>query len=253
MRRIFLILTLLFVLAPISGLEAAGALPLDLYPTPGDLLGKWFLLPQVKAFLLVVIILGMLTEVKTAGAGLAGGIAVVAAIALFGINFVSGTGSWVEILLFVVGVGLLVFEVFLPGFGVFGIAGILCILASFYFVLGANAAALNWLAVSIVAALAIFALIIRYLPSNPAWNLFVLKEKQENSEGYSGTPDMTRYLGLEGKALTKLRPAGIALIEGARVDVVTSGEYIDAGAQISVYKVEGNKVFVQEKTEQKPI
>ena len=79
MRRIFLILTLLFVLAPISGLEAAGALPLDLYPTPGDLLGKWFLLPQVKAFLLVVIILGMLTEVKTAGAGLAGGIAPAAA------------------------------------------------------------------------------------------------------------------------------------------------------------------------------
>lgn len=175
MKKSLLILTLLLVCLPLIGAEAARALPIDLYPTDEDLAGRWFLFPQVKAVLLTVIILGILTEVKTAGAGIAGGIAIIAAAALFGMNFVSGAGSWLEVLLFILGMGLLILEVFVPGFGLFGIAGILSMLASFYFVLGGNVSALNWLAVSIVAALAIFALLIKYLPSNPAWNLFVLR------------------------------------------------------------------------------
>ena len=245
MKKLLLILTLLLVCLPLIGAEAARALPIDLYPSNEDLAGRWFLFPQVKAVLLTIIILGILTEVKTAGAGIAGGIAIIAAAALFGMNFVSGAGSWLEVLLFIVGMGLLILEVFIPGFGIFGIAGIVSILASFYFVLGGNAAAVNWLAVSIVAALVIFALLIKYLPSNPAWNLFVLKDKQENSEGYSVTPDMTQYAGKTGIALTTLRPAGIALIDGVRADVVTVGDYIDAGTDIVVVRVEGSKIFVK--------
>ena len=245
MKKSLLILTLLLVCLPLIGAEAARALPIDLYPTDEDLAGRWFLFPQVKAVLLTVIILGILTEVKTAGAGIAGGIAIIAAAALFGMNFVSGAGSWLEVLLFILGMGLLILEVFVPGFGLFGIAGILSMLASFYFALGGNVSALNWLAVSIVAALAIFALLIKYLPSNPAWNLFVLKDKQENSEGYSVTPDMTQYAGKAGIAVTTLRPAGIALVDGARIDVVTFGDYIDAGTNIVVVRVEGSKIFVK--------
>ena len=245
MKKSLLILTLLLVCLPLIGAEAARALPIDLYPTDEDLAGRWFLFPQVKAVLLTVIILGILTEVKTAGAGIAGGIAIIAAAALFGMNFVSGAGSWLEVLLFILGMGLLILEVFVPGFGLFGIAGILSMLASFYFVLGGNVSALNWLAVSIVAALAIFALLIKYLPSNPAWNLFVLKDKQENSEGYSVTPDMTQYAGKAGVAVTTLRPAGIGLVDCVRIDVVTFGDYIDAGTNIVVVRVEGSKIFVK--------
>lgn len=245
MKRLLFLLTVIFVFVPLLGAEAAKAIPIDLYPSQEDLAGRWFLFPQVKAFLLTIIILGILAEIKTAGAGLAGGIAVIAAVALFGMNFMSGSGSWVEVLLFLAGIGLLILEVFIPGFGVFGIAGILSILTSFYFVMGANGPALNWLALSIVVALACFALVIKYLPSNPAWNLFVLKEKQENKAGYTGMPDLSEYIGKTGVAVTTLRPAGIALIDEIRTDVVTFGEYIDAGSTIVVVKVEGNKVFVR--------
>ena len=250
MKKSMLLFTLMLVCLPLIDAEAAKVLPIDLYPNNEDLAGRWFLFPQVKAVLLTVIILGILTEVKTAGAGIAGGIAIIAAAALFGMNFVSGVGSWLEVLLFIVGMGLLILEVFVPGFGLFGIAGILSILASFYFVLGGNASALNWLAISIVAALTLFALLIKYLPSNPAWNLFVLKDKQENSEGYSVTPDLTQYAGKSGLAVTTLRPAGIALIDGIRIDVVTFGDYIDAGTNIVVDKVEGSKIFVKKQAKE---
>ena len=58
---------------------------------------------------------------------------------------------------------------------------------------------------------------------------------------------MSQFNGKTGTALTKLRPAGTALIEGVRIDVVTFGEYVDEGTSIVVAKVEGNKVFVQKK------
>ena len=74
MKKSMLLFTLLLVCLPLIDAEAAKVLPIDLYPNNEDLAGRWFLFPQVKAVLLTVIILGILTEVKTAGAGIAGGI-----------------------------------------------------------------------------------------------------------------------------------------------------------------------------------
>lgn len=242
MKRLLILMSIL-VLLPVLGVEAASALPLDLYPSEGDL-GKWFLMPQIKVILLTIIITGLLAEIKTAGAGIAGGIAMIAAVALFGMDFFGGDGSWLEILLFIGGLGFLMLELFIPGFGLFGVAGLLCLFASFYYVLGGNQAALIWLAVSIVAAIAVFALLIKYLPQNRAWNLFVLKDEQKNSEGYSSAPDLADFLGKEGIAVTILRPAGTALFDNQRVDVVTGGDYLESGTRIVVVKVEGSKVIV---------
>ena len=227
--------------------EGATALPLDLYPSPGDLKGTWFLLPQVKSILLTVIILGLLTEIKMAGTGIAGGIALLGATLLFAMSFIGGTGSWFEVMLFIVGIGLLILELFIPGFGVFGVLGIISIFASFYYILGANAMAMNWLAGSVVAALVIFGVLVKYLPSNPAWKLFVLQDQQKNKEGFTTAPSMEVYLGRSGLAITNLRPAGVGDFDGARVDVVTFGEYIEIGTPIFVVKVEGIKVFVKNK------
>ena len=54
-----------------------------------------------------------------------------------------------------------------------------------------------------------------------------------------------RWLGRTGTALSPLRPAGIAEIDGARVDVVSDGGFIDAGTTIEVTRVDGNRVVVQ--------
>jgi membrane-bound serine protease (ClpP class) len=52
-------------------------------------------------------------------------------------------------------------------------------------------------------------------------------------------------LGHSGTALTVLRPAGTAKIEGRRVDVIAEGNFIEAGAPITVVRVEGNRVTVR--------
>jgi membrane-bound serine protease (ClpP class) len=45
--------------------------------------------------------------------------------------------------------------------------------------------------------------------------------------------------------MSPLRTAGIAEIEGERVDVVSDGEFIDSGATIVVTRIDGNRIVVR--------
>lgn len=57
---------------------------------------------------------------------------------------------------------------------------------------------------------------------------------------------LTRLVGKEGEAVSSLRPAGIAKIDGQRVDVVTEGGMIEPGSRVRVVKVEGHRVVVRD-------
>lgn len=59
-------------------------------------------------------------------------------------------------------------------------------------------------------------------------------------------PDLRGLLGKEGVAVTQLRPAGTALVEGRRVDVWADGSFVEAGKPLRVVHVEGAKVVVRQ-------
>ena len=63
----------------------------------------------------------------------------------------------------------------------------------------------------------------------------------------SQAPELTQYLGREGRALTDLHPAGTAMIDGKRLDVVSRGEYIERDSALLVVDVSGNRVVVKKK------
>jgi membrane-bound serine protease (ClpP class) len=64
-------------------------------------------------------------------------------------------------------------------------------------------------------------------------------------EGESFARNYEGYLGKEGQTQTDLRPAGIVLIDGRKVDVVTAGESIEKGSRVRVSRVEGNRIVVR--------
>ena len=85
---------------------------------------------------------------------------------------------------------------------------------------------------------------IRMIARSPA----ALKTTLSQAEGVSSQPeDMEKLAGKEGTAITPLHPAGIALIEGKRIDVVSSGEYIGKLSAVKVVAVTGNQVVVKKK------
>ncbi len=63
----------------------------------------------------------------------------------------------------------------------------------------------------------------------------------------SQSPELEKYIGKEGVALTDLRPAGAAKIDGRRVDVVTRGEYIEKSTEVIVRSITGNQIIVGKK------
>lgn len=144
------------------------------------------------------------------------------------------------------GAVLILIELIIPGFGLFGIAGLLSLIAGFFFFFGGG-----WDAFMIVAgAVAVLGLLTAfffwYLPSDSVWNPFVLRDKQKNDAGYTGADDYSALVGKRGEAITPLRPAGTALVDGQRLDVVSFGDYIDKGAAIEIVKTEGSKLLVKQ-------
>ncbi|MEK7466850.1 MAG: NfeD family protein [Planctomycetota bacterium] len=63
-------------------------------------------------------------------------------------------------------------------------------------------------------------------------------------DGDGSIPTPGLHPGMEGTAATPLRPTGVALLNGQRMDVLTNGEPVDRGVQIRVVSVEGNRVVV---------
>jgi membrane-bound serine protease (ClpP class) len=166
--------------------------------------------------------------------------------------------SIIEIIIFVAGVAFIILEIFvIPGFGVFGIIGIIMMVAGLFMGLISDLPYFNWdilstaitqLAAAMLLSILMFYILSKLLPKSTRWNRLILQEDIHETSGYTSTPQHSKeYLvGKEGTAYTDLRPSGTVEIDDERIDVVTQGEYILSGSKVIVSKTEGSKVIVKE-------
>ncbi len=211
----------------------------------------------ISSILIMIGIFGLMAEIKSPGWGLPGTAGIIALALFFGSAYILQLASIIEILMFVVGLGLILLEVFvIPGFGVAGISGLSLIIVSLFLsMLGADpfldfnaiSMAIIRLTIGLVAALILIFLVARFLPKSNFFKKFVLSEEEKADAGYTSRSNLSELLGAEGVALTTLRPAGTADFSGRRVDVVADSEYIESGKPIVVTEVEGMRVVVREK------
>ena len=154
---------------------------------------------------------------------------------------------WLALVLLLLGFISLLLDIFIfAGFGGFGLAGIIMAIWGIV-LLSVDVTQLTAaLAISLVGSIVLFLVGLRLMSRYKMWNKLTLSDKQQNMEGYVA-PDreLIKYTGMEGIALTPLRPAGSAEISGDRIDVVTDGEFIAKGAKVVVNKVEGLRVIVK--------
>lgn len=211
--------------------------------------------PIITSILIMVALVGLFTEIKTPGWGLPGTAAVIALALFFGSSYILELASAIEIIMFVVGLVLLIIEIFvLPGFGIFGVMGIILMIASLFLGLIADFPLVDWNMLSfaiiqlasafVLGAIVIF-ILLKFLPKTQIWNNLVLQTNIDAKSGYVSSIQAKELIGKKGKALTDLRPSGTALIDNKRIDVVTAGEYIERGNEIIVISEEGSKVVVE--------
>jgi membrane-bound serine protease (ClpP class) len=214
--------------------------------------------PIITSLLIMIGMVGMFVEIKTPGWGIAGTLSIIAFILFFGSGFILNLVSALDVAVFVIGVILLLLEIFvIPGFGITGVLGILAIISSLFlgllpkfdFITPENIEIALWqLAASLVLSVIFTYFLFKFLPKTRIWNNFILKEKIRSNSGYDGTIEDKKnepLLGKEGIALSDLRPSGIALIDELRVDVVTQGEYVDKGNKIKVIAKDGIRIIVK--------
>lgn len=210
--------------------------------------------PIVSSLLVTVAMLGIILELRTPGFGLPGVVGVASlALFLWGHSIVQLAG-WEEMLLVVGGVVLLALEIFvIPGFGIAGALGIAALVAGIALsMLGSgNSAQLLMLVAgrvvfSLLVALVASLFLLRFMATSPIGRKLVLETGLGSRQGYTSPPEAdARWLGKSGTAWSMLRPAGIADIDGQRVDVVSDGELIEAGTPVLVTRVDGNRIVVK--------
>ena len=157
--------------------------------------------------------------------------------------FFSGISLW-SLILLIAGVGFLIGEIFHPGFGLPGILGLLALGLDILISARTLAQGLLMTAIAAVIVLVIFLVGASLFSKGKLPKKLVLSDENGAVEGFvSGDGDGAQP-GQSGRAVTVLRPAGIAEIGGKRLDVVTQGDFIPEGAALRVEAVEGSRIVV---------
>ena len=231
-----------------------GAQPHPVSETWAESVVRFLTNPVLASLLMSLGILALFVEIRTPGFGVAGAIGFGLLGLFFWGHWIVQLAGWEELLLIGAGVILIALEIFvLPGTTIAGIAGILALVGGLAMALvgaGATVAliinALGRVAISILLAMGAAFALFGALPRLPIGRRLVLTTGMPADAGYESTPLGDRqWLGRAGTALSPLRPAGIADIDGARVDVVSDGGFVEAGAPIEVTRVDGNRIVVR--------
>jgi membrane-bound serine protease (ClpP class) len=241
--------------ALLSDLDVAGARTVQTEVNWAEGLVRFFTNPIVAPFLLSLGFLGLLVEIKTPSFGLAG-IAGIGSLALFfGSHYLVGLAGMEEVLLLGAGLILLGVEIFVvPGFGVFGVSGILALLASIYLSLvGQFSTAADYSEAGLVLSAAMILMLvtawafIRSLPNNRRLirSGVILGGELSKEAGYVSAEVRADLVGAEGVTLTALRPSGSARVNGERVDVVADSGWMEAGTPVRVVRAEGYRTLVE--------
>ena len=232
---------------------------------------RWINSPAIMSVLIMLALLGVYIELNSPGVGLPGLVAVICFAIILGSKYLYGLANWVEVTMFGIGVLLLLVEILLiPGFGIVGFLGIVCIVLGVFGMLLKNPPdkvpwpqtefdmqlITNGL-LGLVLGLAGFAVLVwlfaKYLPKIPLLGRLMLRpaalkpagpmpiSMTAPPEGKTAGPKV----GDMGVVSSKLRPTGKAKIGDAIVEVVAEGEFLDIGTEVMIIAIKGNNVVVR--------
>lgn len=238
------------------GAGLANASVVRLEPNWGEGFVRLLTHPLVASLLLTIATLGIIIELRTPGFGVPGALGLLSLILVLAGHYTVELVGWEELILIAVGLILLALELFvIPGFGIAGIAGIVATLAGFSLSLIGHGAtltaffgAMGRVSLAMVVALIGSLVAFRFIRHTPFSRQLVLDAALPQGMGDAPPAPVVvamTHVGQLGRTATPLRPAGIALLDGARIDVVSEGEMVDAGVPIVVTRMEGNHVVVR--------
>lgn len=229
-------------------------------PSLYDKIAGFLTNPALQALMVTLIIGGIFFELKTPGIGLPSAVALIATVLYFVPLFIGGTAESWEVLAFVVGIILLIIELFvIPGFGAAGISGIIFILGAlilaalnnivfdFTFVTGDDVSrSILTVLAGLVLAVVILIYISHRIGSRGMLYRFALHAEQKNEQGYVGVDTaLSTLVGSQGTTLTRMAPSGKVEVNGEVYDAVSlHGRFIEAHTTVMIHQHNNNQLYV---------
>lgn len=144
--------------------------------------------------------------------------------------------------LVIFGLALIIVEViFIPGTTFVGIAGFVSVLAGIVVSFRMFGSETGWL--TLAASTAASGIVLYLSLRTNVWRRFAHKDAIESK---MNEVELTKFrVGLEGIALSALRPIGKGEFGGETIEVRTNGEYVEAGTSIKIVRATTNLVIVE--------
>jgi membrane-bound serine protease (ClpP class) len=232
-------------------------------PTGFEQIALW--ITALAPLLLLGGILGAYLEFKIPGATLPGIISAICFALFFLGHYLAGLAGWEVVALFILGIVLVLVEIlfFAHTTIVFGVLGVFLMLASLLWTMVDRYPGQNFLPtgkmlampllnmfIAIVGSSIVIALLARYLPRTSIYRRFALIDSNPPGPSLAGAPRqfataLTLTPGMQGTAITVLRPSGKARFVDHVVDVVTEGEFIAPQTPVTVIQMDGMRVIVK--------
>lgn len=226
--------------------------------------------PIVTGLLLILGFGALLFELSAPGIGIGGIFSTICFGTFFWSRFLGGSAGWLEVLLFLMGLFFIGLEFFvIPGFGVAGVTGggmliVSLVLASRHVVLPESSRDLQQLGISVgsvlvslLACIVIGMVLISYsrtLPGPlgrlalqpPRPDELTVRATDVDGEPTEDAPAWALIeVGMIGRTLGPLRPAGRVQFGEHVVDVITEGDFIDSDCNVRVHRKSGTRIIVR--------
>jgi len=237
----------------VAELEFRGAKVRRIEPSGFEQIAFW--LTSLAPILLLAGIAAGYIEIKTPGLGVPGVLAGVCFVLFFAGHYIAGLAGREVIVLFALGVVLVVAElVFLNGFILPGVLGVLLMIGSLFYAMVDRYPQQSWIpsmeevirpivnmGIAGVLGVVVITLLARVLPKTPLYGHLVLAAE----ENFGSAVKHALHVGDEGVALSTLRPVGRAEFGGVVCDVISEGDFVESGSRVRVVAVNGTESHVE--------
>jgi len=229
-------------------------------PTGFEHLAFW--VTELAPLFLLIGIVGAYVEFKMHGTMIPGVISAIAFLLFFAGHNIAGLAGWETVVFFVIGLALVVGEVFLhPGTVIPGLVGLLLVMGSLFWAMIDRyptdplvptsqmlALPMRNLTLAVLGAGVCIYILGKYLPESRLYKRLVLGATNSPGPSFSGPDAPSRIApGAQGVARTILRPSGKAEFGDKLVDVITQGEFLSPDTKLHVLAVEGSRIVVEQR------
>lgn len=213
--------------------------------TPAEGIARFLTDPVVVPILLSLASIGLIVELYSPGFGIPGSIGLASLVLYFYGHVVAGLAGYETIVLLILGMVLIIIEIFSPG-GILGFLGLGAIVGALFMSTDDVGHMTLSIAIALIAGITVAVILYKTIGLNKGvLRHVILQDATTTEEGYVSTENRLDLIGMEGMSVTPLRPAGTAEFDEERLDVVSEGSFIGANSPIKIVKVEGSRIVVR--------